>query len=414
MLWILFLFLGLGFMQVLSLVNTLRNYRYVLAKYRKTDSVCRPNTLVIVPCKGIDCNFRENVRSFYALDYDRYALWFVVGEEHDPAYPVLNELRGQLAPGSAVQDVQIHVAGLSQTCGQKIHNLLYCVDRTAPEVDVLAFADSDIAVRPNWLMRLVWPLRRPKVGVATGYRWFVPAQNNGASLALSALNAKVTQLLGNNRFSQAWGGSMAIRTDLFSQLGIKQVWEKALSDDYSLTYAVRRAGYRIVFVPACVVASDHATTWPGLFEFVRRQFVITRVYSFYTWLFGLVGIFLSVLGLWFPLVLAVRTWHSRGLLSVSGHDYLAWPLWAGIVCVVLVSQFIQALLRQSLASRLLSDKAAQLKNAARADILGFWAWSLMLLGLVLSSAVGRTIVWRGIRYRLLGPTRTLVLGREGE
>jgi len=412
MLWTLFLILGVS--QVLSLVNTLRNYRYVLAKYKKTDSVCRPNSVLIVPCKGIDCNFRENIRSFYNLDYDNYALWFVVGAEDDPAFAELNALHGQLALHSAARDVQIHVAGLSETCGQKIHNLLYCVNLISPEVEVLAFADSDITVRPNWLKRLVWPLRKHRVGVASGYRWFIPRQNNGASLALSAINAKVTQLLGNTRFSQAWGGSMAIRSDLFDQLGIKQIWEEALSDDLSLTHAVRKAGYRIVFVPACLVASHHSTSWAGLVEFGRRQFLIARVYAFYTWLFGLLGVLLSVLGFWLPPVLAVCLWRSRAAPSLQNGDCLSWSLWTGLFGVVLLAQLMQALLRQRMASKLMSDSVSDLKIAAWADILGFWIWSLVLLFLVLSSAVGRTIYWRGVRYRLLGPTQTIVLGRRGD
>lgn len=414
MLWMLCLCLALGAVQVLNLVNTLRNYRYALAKYQKTDAVYRPNTLVIVPCKGIDCNFRENIRSLYALDYDSFSLCFVVGDEADPAYAELLDLRDQLGADTAARDVQIHVAGTARACGQKIHSLLYCVDKASPEVEVLAFADSDIAVRPNWLMRLVWPLRKQAVGVTTGYRWFVPLRSNGASLALSALNAKVTQLLGNNRFAQAWGGSMAIRLDLFKQLGIKQVWASALSDDLSLTYTVRRAGHRIVFVPACVVPSDHSTTWAELFEFGRRQFVITRVCAFGTWLLGLVGLLLSVLGLWLPLALTVWTWQGQGVLSGQSHAVPVWPLGAAVFAIVLAAHFIQALLRQRLAARLMPDRASRLQAAARADLLGFWAWSLLLLGLVLSSALGRIICWRGIRYRLLGPTQTQVLGRKGE
>jgi ceramide glucosyltransferase len=412
MFWTVLLILGIS--QVLSLVNTLRNYRYALAKYKKTDSVCRPNTALIVPCKGIDCNFRENIRSFYNLDYDNYVLWFVVGEEDDPAYAELIELREQLGSATAARDVRICVAGLSETCGQKIHNLLYCVDRISPELGVLAFADSDISVRPNWLKRLVWPLRKQKAGITSGYRWFIPVQNNGASLALSAINAKVTQLLGNTRFSQAWGGSMAIRADLFAELGIKQIWEKALSDDFSLTYAVRKAGYRIVFVPACLVASHHSTDWPGLVEFGRRQFLITRVYAFYTWLFGLLGVLLSVLGFWLPPILAVCSWYSRHGFPLQNRVYPSWPLWTGLFAVVLLMQLAQAFLRQNMASKLMSDSVSDLKIAARADMLGFWLWSLLLLFLVLSSAVGRTICWRGIRYRLLGPTQTVVLGRRGD
>ena len=49
--------------------------------------------------------------------------------------------------------------------------------------------------------------------------------------------------------------------------------------------------------------------------------------------------------------------------------------------------------------------------ACAADILFFWLWSLLLLLFIISSAFGRTITWRGIRYKLLGPTQTIVLGR---
>ncbi|MHC4483447.1 MAG: hypothetical protein ACYSW4_07860, partial [Planctomycetota bacterium] len=51
------------------------------------------------------------------------------------------------------------------------------------------------------------------------------------------------------------------------------------------------------------------------------------------------------------------------------------------------------------------------RRAMAADILFFWLWSLLLLFFIISSAFGRTIQWRGIRYKLLGPTETIVVGR---
>ena len=47
--------------------------------------------------------------------------------------------------------------------------------------------------------------------------------------------------------------------------------------------------------------------------------------------------------------------------------------------------------------------------AMAADILFFWAWSFLLLILIASSAFGRTITWRGIRYKLLGPEQILTI-----
>ena len=50
-----------------------------------------------------------------------------------------------------------------------------------------------------------------------------------------------------------------------------------------------------------------------------------------------------------------------------------------------------------------------MKFAIVADILLFWLWSIMLWVLIVSTSFGRTIVWRGIRYKMLSPTETVIL-----
>ncbi|MCJ7776912.1 MAG: glycosyltransferase family 2 protein, partial [Sedimentisphaerales bacterium] len=273
--------------QLLFLIQTCVNYRYALTKYKKKRLLYRPRTALIVPCKGLDSAFKQNITSFFNQDYENYLLWFVVADKADPAYAPLCELKNRLSQSSKANEVQVLVAGFAQSCSQKNHNLLYCCQRIGSDVEVLAFADSDICVRSDWLSHIVHPLRNPKNGAASGYRWFVPKKNNLASLALSAVNAKIAQLLGNTHFNQAWGGSMAIRVDVFRQVGLDKIWPKALSDDLSLSYAVKKAGKKVVFVPACLVASYISTTWRELFEFGRRQFLITRVSTPGTWWFGL-------------------------------------------------------------------------------------------------------------------------------
>ena len=65
------------------------------------------------------------------------------------------------------------------------------------------------------------------------------------------------------------------------------------------------AGMRVFFVPACLVASYESTTWRQLFEFGRRQFLITRISAPRTWRFGLYSCLYSILGLWVGAGLAV-------------------------------------------------------------------------------------------------------------
>jgi cellulose synthase/poly-beta-1,6-N-acetylglucosamine synthase-like glycosyltransferase len=358
----------------------------------------------------------------------------VVADKADPAYAPLCELKNRLSQSSKADDVQVLVAGSAQSCSQKIHNLLYCCRRIGSDVEVLAFADSDICVRSDWLSHIVYPLRKSKTGAASGYRWFVPKKNNLASLALSAVNAKIAQLLGNTPFNQAWGGSMAIRVDTFRQVGLDKIWSKALSDDLSLSYAVKKARKKVVFVPACLVASYISTTWRELFEFGRRQFLITRVSTPGTWWFGLFSSLYSILGLWAGAVLAI---YATVKLPITNHQLpvtnyqlpvtsyqspitnYQLPIFIAVPVLFFTAQFIRAILRQKMAYKLLNYEYQESsieyrasKAAMAADLLFFWLWSLLLLLFILSSAFGRTICWRGIRYKLLGPLETITLGEK--
>lgn len=397
--WYYYIALAAIVSQLIFLSHTYSNCRYALKKHKKKRWWYRPRTVLIVPCKGLDSSFRENITSFFNLDYENYLLWFAVADESDPAYRELCDLKTQLETDSQALDVQVFVAGYGQSCSQKIHNLLYCYERIDDDVEILAFADSDICVRSNWLSHIVYPLRQSKNGVASGYRWYVPKENNLASLALSAMNAKIAQLLGNTPFNQAWGGSMAIRVDVFRRLGIDKIWPKVLSDDLSLSSAVKKADLKVAFVPACLVASYERATWRTLFEFSRRQFLITRVSTPRIWWLGLLSSVYSMLGTWGAAGLAIYAAivHHKGL-----------SIFIAVPVVFFSSQLARVLLRQRMARKLLAKERRAMRAAYVADVLAFWIWSLLLFFLIVASAFGRTICWRGIRYKVLSPTETII------
>lgn len=405
--------------QLLFLVQTVNNYRYTLTKYKKKRSWHQLRTVIIVPCKVLDSAFQKNITSLFNQDYENHLLWFVVAEKSDPAYDELCKLKSLLSQSSKACDVQVFVAGkicdseeqatnseqptTRYTCSQKILNLLYAYKKIGDDVDVLAFADSDVCVRSDWLSHLVWHLRLSRIGATTGYRLFIPRRNNPASLALSVMNAKVAQLLGNTRFNQAWGGSMAIRVDVFREIGLDKIWPKTISDDLSLSHAVKKAGKKVEFIPACLVASYESTTWPKLFEFAHRQFLITRVTAPRTWWFGLVSSLYSILGLWAGSVFAIYAAVKSSIIDYQLLILLAVPV------SFFAGQLSSAILRQKMISKVLQKDWPKLKLACATDILFFWFWSLLLFFFIISSAFGRTIRWRGIRYKLLGPNETIVV-----
>ncbi|HSV26549.1 MAG TPA: glycosyltransferase [Sedimentisphaerales bacterium] len=401
--WYAYLATILIFTQVLYCALCYRNYRFVQSKVRK---VRRPTdrTAFIVPCKGLDEQFEKNITSFFTQDHCNYVLWFVVQDERDPAYAKLAELKDKLAQRTTAKEVRVLVAGHARGCSQKLHNMLHACRLAGEDTMVFAFADSDICVRSGWLGHLVHPLRkRDKYGAASGYRLFVPSKINPATLALASMNARVAQMLGPSGFNHAWGGSMAIRRDMFIKLNIEAIWKCNISDDLSLSRAVKRAGLNVAFVPACLVASYVSITWRRLLEFGRRQFLITRVTAPTLWTIGLLGSLYSVAGFWGGTAAAIYA-----IASGLEHPWV----YMTVPGAFLAGHFWKAGLRWKTMSVVLDNSSKDARAAARADIFLSWLWSPLLLGIILSSALGRTLTWRGIRYKLHGPDKVQVLSGE--
>jgi ceramide glucosyltransferase len=381
--------------QGLTVLLVVRNYRFVVRKAdRNRIGFCRKAALII-PCKGIDTEFEKNITSFYNLDYSDYEIIFVTESPADPAYNQLLAIKEKLQNKTKAYKISVFSAGVSVLAGQKLHNQLFGCAAADKCAEIYAFADSDACVRPNWLNELSYPLRKEWHGISSGYRWYVPMKNNFATIALSILNAKVAQLLGATIFNQAWGGSMAIRVETFKKLGIEKIWQNAISDDLTISRATKKAGLKVFFVPACFVASYEESNWSSFFEFARRQFLLTRVTSFGTWFFGLMVCLYSVFALWGFTAIAVY-------LNSTGFSH--WYIFLLAAMLALSGQVFTASLRQKMISEIFPADWPRLKVAAVADILAGPVWALLMLVCIISSSIGRTIQWRGIKYKLISPT----------
>ncbi len=401
------IFSSLGFIlllqSVLAFVAALRFRHYSSRLLTPRQTRYQPKAVVIVPCKGLEHDFEENIRAILHQDYRDYEVIFVTESESDPAHGVLSRFVKQ-----SRRSAWMVVAGEAQGQGQKVHNLCAAIemlDSIDRRVEIMVFADSDARVTRNWLADLVAPLGDKRVGATTGFRWHLPAGDGSgfkgfASILLSAWNASALALLGE-RSSFAWGGSMAIRRENFERLGIKRRWRGSVSDDYVLTSAIHEAGQRIKFVPQSLVASHSDATLRGLIEFTSRQMRITRVYSPRVWKLACATHTLYNLTLWGGLV-----WFAVSSLSGKPNHTLA-ALLAGI------------LLLGATAGALRATAAARLLTANRENVQKLW-WAYTLLGPfvsllflynVIAAARTKRIVWRGIGYELVSPNETVILHR---
>jgi ceramide glucosyltransferase len=236
-------------------------------------------------------------------------------------------------------------------------------------------------------------LEQSDLGAVTGYRWFTPARPTVANALVYSMNCDVMSLLTRSSHYLVWGGSWAIRRELFDSLELRALWQGTLSDDLVASRELRRAGLRVLFEPACLVTSPADVTLSGLLEFVRRQYLMGRLYVPRGWAFALL----------------MTSFVNAA--SVANVGVLAGALAMGLVeswipatfCAVLyVLSMVGGLLRQDLALSYFPHLQKTLRKARRFEI-----WTGPLVALVnwmsmLGSTAGRHLRWRGIAYAV-GP-----------
>ncbi|MFZ5829179.1 MAG: glycosyltransferase [Planctomycetota bacterium] len=382
---------------MLLLLQTWEHRRYVRNSMRDLERH-RPQgkAMVFAPCKGVDPDLEANLSALLQQDHPEYEVVFIVEDRDDPAYPVVLRLLGEPRKCAA----RVVIAGRAQNSGQKVHNLRVATGYLEPDVKYLAFVDSDAQPRPEWLRMLLSRLSNPDLGASTGYRWFVGQRPSLSHWLLASINTGIMMLLGRRSYCLVWGGSWALRREVFDSLAIRQAWQGTVSDDLVVTQVLRQAGYQTRFEPAAVVASPLMASMSQAFGFMRRQYVISRVYVPAWWSFGLAATTLTLLGFAAAVaaVIASLVWGSP-------------PLWlsGGAAVAIYGMGVLRGMLRQSLVPVYFPERARKMVAAGWFDILAgplvtFANW----LGMV-SSIFGSTITWRGNRYRLLSNGKVRLL-----
>ena len=241
-----------------------------------------PHLTLFAPIKGAEHNLEQNIETWMKQDYPNYKILFIVESSDDPAFLLLQQFK----------HTEILIAGKATDCGQKVHNLRFAIDALqrshTDEAKILAFVDADCRLKPDWLRNLVAEVVKEPDHAASGYRWFTNSSNFGSALR-SAWNASVLTLYqenGANNF--AWGGSTAIMKSTFDTCRVFDFWKGSISDDYSLTSALKASGKRVNFVPAAIAFTDDSISLVSFLKWAFRQLLITRIYHHSLWLAALV------------------------------------------------------------------------------------------------------------------------------
>jgi len=258
------------------------NFFFVTEKHLKAKyKPFAPKASVVIPCRGIDPHFDASIKSVLSQDYADYEVVFAVQDEEDPAYARLKYLIENFSKVPA----QIVLAGKPTVSTGKLNNLVHGVERVRSESEVLVFMDSDTCPQPHWLSNLIAPLQYSHVGITTGIPVYVPRDKRLWSYVKSMWMAGLGAFVTVKRFRGCYGGAMAVRKQHFDQFNVREIWKTALTDDLTLSIALKPTGTVNYFVPQCMVPIFEGTNLIDFVKWANRQSLLSRVYFRRQWVF---------------------------------------------------------------------------------------------------------------------------------
>ena len=374
-------------------------FRMVRQRLSSHSGFYTPAAALIVPCKGAERGLEENLMAMTRFDYPNYELYCVLATSLDPALKVIERVKA-----ASSKPVHIVIAGPPEDCSEKVYNLTKAVASLPDSIEVYAFTDSDVRASRTWLTKLIAPLQDPRIGATTAYRWIIPNGGGGdgfASALASVWNASVATMLGKRENNFCWGGGTAIRKTTFKDANVLESWKGSVSDDFGMTYALEVAGKDIVFCSECFAPTMHPWTFQSLLEFTNRQILITRVYSPRRWKMGALAHISYTLTILFGLFVV--------LYSIVDVD----P-WGNLLLLTLAVPMLAAM-KGALRTIAITEAIPEWRSAQAS-----WSWIWTVLAPIipflftynfLMSLISKRIVWRGIRYELLGPNTTRIIRR---
>lgn len=203
---------------------------------------------VIHPIKDLDFELEQNLESWMSQNYKGPVQHiFSFQDPDDPAIPVVRKYMEKYP----CIDIEITVNPVTEKLNGKSSNMVNGMKLA--KYDMVLFGDSDIRIKPDFIVKMIRPLKNEKVGITTcgqmnrggrdfWTRFFTFLQNcetdfNWAFLTKLGMDVGMT------------GAAFAMRKKLLNDLGGLEAYGSSLLEDLHLGNNLYKLGYKIVLGP---------------------------------------------------------------------------------------------------------------------------------------------------------------------
>ena len=322
-----------------------------------------PAVSILKPVSGLEAGFEGAILGHALQSYPEFEILFGVHALDDPTMPAIQALM------ASHPEVQIRLIECkTKTPNGKAGILIDLLGHA--RYPVLLVNDSDISVPPDYLRLVAGRLVMQKAGLVTCLYRATAGSVAGLWEAFGISvdfvpSTLVAPLVGVREFGL--GSTLCFRRADLEKAGGFEAVSNYIADDYQLAKRITAIGGRSIFSEVVVQTNLSAPSWREVWKHQVRWARTIRVSRGD----GFLGLPLTHAGLWIVLALVFHLWSLALMLFLAR---LAMAVMGGFVAL------------ESWLALLLSPLAP--------------LWDLWAFVVWLAAFAGRTVEWRGERYRL--------------
>ncbi|HEX6879524.1 MAG TPA: bacteriohopanetetrol glucosamine biosynthesis glycosyltransferase HpnI [Terriglobales bacterium] len=357
------------------------------ARRVQSDSVLplAPGVTLLKPLCGLEPNLRQNLVSFFDQDYPKFEIIFGTRNGEDPALELVHSIQNEF-PGVPVKIV---FSGEPDRPNAKVCSLEKMYEQAS--YDYLFISDSDVQVTPDYIREVVSPLLDPSVGLVwCPYRGM---PTGGIWSGLEALGMSVEMTSGVivadllNGMDFALGPTMAIRREVLDSVGGMGSLADYCADDFVLGNEVYKSGRKVVMSDHII---DHVVMNRSFKSSMLHQLRWTKSTRFSR----PAGYFSSVLTYAMPFGIFGAIAALAGGMPVLAASLLGWAVLNRMIMAMVAGYGVVRDRRSLVYSWVYPLR----------DLQGFLLWC--------GSYWGKTVDWRGEKYRLVDKGKMVRVGGD--
>jgi ceramide glucosyltransferase len=360
----------------LAVAGAAKFHRDARAQRRQAQSIpdaSLPEVSLLKPVHGAETRLRENIESFFRLDYPKYEIIFAADHDDNAGLAVVREICARYPQ----IPTQIVITGQPPWPNPPAYAFFRMAEHAANEI--LVTSDSDVFVGSSYLREVVPPMLDPKNGMLTCvYRgknaggFWSGVHAIGMSVEMTA-GVVTANLLEGMKFGL--GPTIVVRRDALDKIGGFAVIADYFANDFVIGNLIEKNDYNIVLSRQIIDHVVSPLTFRRVWQHEARWAKSTRWSRPWGHLFsGLIyAMPYGILGFAAAMVLG-HVWLGVALLALAFANRIieSWLIGWGIT----------------------RDPASRsLWRYPLRDLLGFFVWCASYMG-------GPRTIWRNVPYDL--------------